>query len=67
MRDALSIYSSLPKDINSHIEPLNYDGENEKINGIYYYVADQKSVEDISSTIRSHLGLKIEKIGKATQ
>ncbi|PEK99517.1 LCP family protein [Bacillus sp. AFS017336] len=36
MRDALSLYSSLPKDITTHIEPLKYDGENEKINGVYY-------------------------------
>ncbi|SFD75314.1 LCP family protein [Bacillus sp. UNCCL81] len=67
MRDALSLYSSLPKEINSHIEPLKYDGENKKINGVYYYVADQKSVDDISSEMRNHLGLKVDQVGKATQ
>ncbi|PEJ60833.1 hypothetical protein CN692_01725 [Bacillus sp. AFS002410] len=67
MRDALSLYSSLPKDITTHIEPLKCDGENEKINGVYYYVADQKSVEDISFEIRNHLGLKVDQVGKAIQ
>ncbi|PEL07754.1 LCP family protein [Bacillus sp. AFS017336] len=67
IRDALSLYSSLPKDITSHIEPLNYEGENEKINGIYYYVAEPKSVEDISSAIRNHLGLNVDQVGKVTQ
>lgn len=67
VRDALSLYSSLPKDITSHIDPLKYDGENKKINGVYYYVADQKSVDEISSEMRNHLGLKMDQVGKVTQ
>lgn len=65
--DAITLYRSLPKDITSHIEPLSYTGKNEKINGIYYYVADQTSVDDISTNIRNHLGLNVDTVGKMTE
>ncbi|GGI10952.1 LCP family protein [Gottfriedia solisilvae] len=62
--DAIKLYRSLPDDITAHIEPLSYTGKNELINGIWYYVADQSSVDDISSKFKNHLGITDNTVGK---
>lgn len=62
--DAFKLYRSLPNDITTNIEPLSYTGKNEKINGIWYYVADQSSVVDITTKFRTHLEINDDTIGK---
>jgi len=57
MGDAFTLFKSLPNDIASHTESLAYTGEGGKIKGIWYYVPDKTSVQDVSKKMREHLGL----------
>lgn len=39
------------------MDKLQIEGKDEYIDGIYYYVPDEKSVEDISTELQNHLGV----------
>ncbi|MRH43936.1 LytR family transcriptional regulator [Aquibacillus halophilus] len=57
LSELMSFYKEYRNFNTNNIEQLKLDGTNESIDGISYYVVDEKSLETISTELRSHLEL----------
>jgi LCP family protein required for cell wall assembly len=57
MTEGLSLFTNM-KDVSAqNIETLKLEGKDDYINGVYYYVPDETSVNDITSRMRVHLDM----------
>jgi len=57
MTEGLSLFNNMKDMTPQSIETLKLAGKDDYINGVYYYVPDETSVNDISSRMRVHLDL----------
>jgi len=57
MTEGLSLFNNMKDVTPQSIETLKINGKDDYINGVYYYVPDEMSVNDISSKMRVQLDL----------
>ncbi|MBO9130016.1 LytR family transcriptional regulator [Bacillus sp. 165] len=48
------------RDASKHMEELQIPGEGTKMDGIYYYIVSDETKQELSHTLRQHLGLAAE-------
>nr|WP_295972308.1 LCP family protein [uncultured Bacillus sp.] len=61
MQEIVSMQKSYLKAANT-IEKLEIKGENTKVDGVWFYIVDEDTRQELSDELRTHLGLETKKI-----
>ncbi|KEK25392.1 LCP family protein [Bacillus gaemokensis] len=64
--DGLSLYNKLSGFNPNNIQTLKLEGEDKKLDGIYYFLPDEMSVQTVRNTIRKNLGKDNQKTNSTT-